>query len=117
MKKYLIVDKSDEGISAHLTNNLMEDFIRKYKISWDEEFEESDVLGVNPIISDVLILTDDCEVAIWRINHSTSKLKLMGDFNFWQVDSSDIVEDFIRDYYKDITMSDMDEKIKRFKDF
>jgi len=117
--KYFIHEIDDEGWSGGtMTNNLMEDFIKKYSINWEEEFEEDDKLGEDPIITGLEVGTDDCEVWIYQIDPKHKRQQQIGHFNFHR-DCIDEVLDFIQDNYRNLEMEELDEsfRIHRFKDY
>ena len=119
MKKYFIHKVDDEGWSSGIwTSNLMRDFIKHYDITWEEEFEEDDRLGENPIITGLEIGCDNAEVWIYEIDSTKNKQDLLGHFNFFR-DCEDEVLDFIQDNYRRLEMEEIDESIKihRFNDY
>jgi hypothetical protein len=119
MKKYFIHEVDDEGWSSGtMTNNLMKDFIKIYRITWEEEFEEDDRLGENPIITDLNVGNKNAEVWIYEINPNKEKQHLLGHFNFFR-DDLDELSDFIQENYRRLEMEEIDESVKihRFNDY
>ena len=119
MKKYFIHEVDDEGWSGGtMTNNLMKDFIKIYDITWEEEFEEDDRLGENPIITDLNIGCQNAEVWLYEIDPTKEKQHLLGHFNFFK-DCEDEILDFIQENYRRLEMEEIDESIKihRFNDY
>ena len=98
--------------------NLMRDFIKHYDITWEEEFEEDDRLGENPIITGLEIGCNNAEVWIYEIDPTKDRQVLLGHFNFFR-DCEDEVLDFIQDNYRRLEMEEIDESIKihRFNDY
>jgi hypothetical protein len=119
MKKYFIHEVDDEGWSCGtMTNNLMEDFIKNFRITWDEEFEEDDRLGENPIITNVNVGNKNAQVWIYQISPTKDKQVLLGEFNFFRDDLDELL-DFIQENYRRLEMEEIDESIKihRFGDY
>ncbi len=120
MFKYFIHSEDDENwVGGIMTNNLQKDFIEKYRITFDEEFEDDDLLGIDPIISNVEIgnPNSDVNIYIYKIDTNTQRQQLIGQFNFFEKCEGD-VQEFITDYSREIEMN-VDESltIKRFKDY
>jgi len=118
MKKYFIHEVDGEGWSSGtMTNNLMNDFIKIYRITWEEEFEEDDRLGESPMIID-LSVGNQAEVWIYEIEPNKEKQRLLGHFNFWKDDLDELL-DFIQENYRRLEMEEIDESIKihRFNDY
>jgi len=119
MKKYFIHEVDDEGWSGGtMTNNLMRDFIKIYDITWEEEFEEDDRLGENPIITGLNIGRQNAQVWIYEINPTKEKQHLLGHFNLF-TNCDDDIADFIQENYRRLEMEEIDESIKihRFNDY
>lgn len=119
MKKYFIHEVDDEGWSGGtMTNNLMKDFIKHHDITWEEEFEDDDRLGENPIITDLNVGCDNVEVWIYEIDATRDRQVLLGHFNFFKKVDDEVL-DFIQDNYRRLEMEEIDESIKihRFNDY
>ena len=94
-----------------LTNDLSEDFIKRFHISWREDFGDDDILGLNPSISEVKCDTD-IEVSIFLLDIENKKSTTVLYLNTYLHDMSDL-EDFIIDNYKELSY----DPIVKFKDF
>ena len=117
MKKYFIHIQTDENYSSgKLTNNLKSDFIDKYKITWHEEYEDGDDVGLNPIIEDVRYAGNYDEIFIFELDDKKDRQLLIGHFKLW-MDCYDELLDFIEEYHRQIEFPIDDEPIKKFKEF
>ncbi len=116
MKKYFIHEEADYANIGILTNNLHKDFILRHGIKWKEKFEKDDYIGINPTISDVSYETNSIKLSIYKIKESDRIQYEIAEFNF-HCDIHNEIAEFIQENYRDITMNEFDESIKKFKDY
>lgn len=123
MKKYLIVYDDPDGYggnNALLTNDLETDFIKKFHITYDEEYEDNDIIGLRPIISNVRCLSN-CLVSIYKLDLDSKYQREIGNFNFYTSDYEDELQEFIQEYHWEIIspidLPKKESKIHRFSNF
>lgn len=117
MKKYFIREEDYNNSIGILTNNLHKDFILRQGIKWDEEFEEDDLIGQNPIITGVSYDSNCEKVSIYKIDEYSKFQHEIAEFNFNIANLQDEIAEFIQENYREITMSELDESIIKFKDY
>lgn len=117
MKKYFICEEGDYNNIGILTDNLHKDFILRHGIKWEEEFEEDDLIGQNPIITGVSYDSNYVKLSIYKIDEYSKFQHEIAEFNFHITNIQDEIAEFIQENYREITMSELDESIIKFKDY
>lgn len=122
-KRFFIVDINEEGVALGFsTDNLYKDFIKKYKITWDEG--DGDPFSA-PVIENLDVGANHRVIYIFDMSQSYQHTEKgpdyksgIGEFNFFTEDYYDDLIDFIQQYWNIIERGiDESNSVKKFKDF